>query len=132
MQQRITIPEIKNHEWFLKNLPADLMDEKTIGNQFEEPDQPMQSHDEIMGIISEATVPAPGVYGLNSYMTDGLDMDDDMDLENDSDIDVDSSGEVVYAMWWEHVFCLLKRQLPPTSKALLGLWLCRLSQENAW
>ncbi|RVW57589.1 Serine/threonine-protein kinase SRK2E [Vitis vinifera] len=95
---RITIPEIKNHEWFLKNLPADLMDEKTIGNQFEEPDQPMQSHDEIMGIISEATVPAPGVYGLNSYMTDGLDMDDDMDLENDSDIDVDSSGEVVYAM----------------------------------
>ncbi|KAL6337895.1 hypothetical protein AAG906_002360 [Vitis piasezkii] len=91
---RITIPEIKNHEWFLKNLPADLMDEKTIGNQFEEPDQPMQSHDEIMGIISEATVPAPGVYGLNSYMTDGLDMDDDMDLENDSDIDVDSSGEI--------------------------------------
>ncbi|XP_034690119.1 serine/threonine-protein kinase SRK2I isoform X1 [Vitis riparia] len=95
---RITIPEIKNHEWFLKNLPADLMDEKTIGNQFEEPDQPMQSHDEIMAIISEATVPAPGVNGLNSYMTDGLDMDDDMDLENDSDIDVDSSGEVVYAM----------------------------------
>ena len=98
MQQRIAIPEIKNHEWFLRNLPADLMDEKTMGNQFEEPDQPMQSHDEIMGIISEATVPAPGVYGLNSYMIDDLDMDYDMDLENDSDIDIDSSGEVVYAM----------------------------------
>lgn len=92
------MPEIKNHVWFLKNLPADLMDEKTMGNQFEEPDQPMQSQDEIMAIISEATVPAPGVCSLNSYVTDGLDLDDDMDLENDSDVDAYSSGEVVYAI----------------------------------
>ncbi|KAL3592091.1 hypothetical protein D5086_010731 [Populus alba] len=49
---RITIPEIRNHEWFLKNLPADLMDEKTMGSQFEEPDQPMQSVDAIMQIVS--------------------------------------------------------------------------------
>ena len=28
--QRITIPEIRNHEWFLKNLPADLMDDNTM------------------------------------------------------------------------------------------------------
>ncbi|KAL6222546.1 hypothetical protein ACLB2K_005938 [Fragaria x ananassa] len=57
---RITIPEIKNHPWFLKNLPADLMDEMTMGNQFEEPDQPMQSIDTIMQIIAEATIPAWG------------------------------------------------------------------------
>ncbi|XWS29376.1 hypothetical protein CRYUN_Cryun24cG0024200 [Craigia yunnanensis] len=53
---RITIPEIRNHEWFLKNLPADLMDENTMGNHFEEPDQPMQSTDTIMQIIAEATI----------------------------------------------------------------------------
>ncbi|RXI07197.1 hypothetical protein DVH24_026333 [Malus domestica] len=93
---RITIPEIKNHPWFLKNLPADLMDE---GNQFEEPDQPMQSLDAIMQIIAEATIPAAGTLGLSSYMTDNLDMDDDMDdLDSESELDVDSSGEIVYAI----------------------------------
>ncbi|XP_052204512.1 serine/threonine-protein kinase SRK2I-like isoform X2 [Diospyros lotus] len=89
--QRITMPEIRNHEWFLKNLPAELMDEKTMSNQYEEPDQPMQSVDTIMQIISEATVPPVGLYNL--------DMDDDMDdLESESDLDVDSSGEIIYAV----------------------------------
>ncbi|TQD75022.1 hypothetical protein C1H46_039441 [Malus baccata] len=59
-EKRITIPVIRNHEWFLKNLPADLMVENTMNNQFEEPDQPMQSLDEIMQIIAEATIPAAG------------------------------------------------------------------------
>lgn len=99
MLQRITIPNIKNHEWFLKNLPADLMDERTMGNQFEEPDQPMQSIDAIMQIIAEATIPAVGAQSLNSYSIDNLDMDDDMDdLESDSELDIDSSGEIVYAL----------------------------------
>ncbi|KAG6766940.1 hypothetical protein POTOM_028118 [Populus tomentosa] len=39
--QMITIPDIRNHEWFLKNLPTDLKDEKTMGSHFEESDQPM-------------------------------------------------------------------------------------------
>lgn len=97
--QRITIPEIRNHEWFLKNLPADLMDENTTDNQFEELDQPMQSIDEIMQIIAEATIPAAGTCGINQYLTGSLDIDDDMDdLESDPDLDVDSSGEIIYAM----------------------------------
>lgn len=89
---RISIPEIRNHEWFLKNLPADLMDEKMISDQFEEPEQPMQSIDVIMQIISEATVPPPGLYNL--------DMDDFMDdLDSDPEsLDIDSSGEVIYAI----------------------------------
>lgn len=71
-------------------------------NQFEEPDQPMQSLDEIMQIIAEATVPAPGTNNLNQYLAGTLDMDDDMDedLETEPDLDIDSSGEIVYAMWW--------------------------------
>lgn len=99
LQQRISIPEIKNHEWFLKNLPADLMD-NTTNNQFEEPDQRMQSIDEIMQIITEATIPAAGTNSLNHYLTGSLDIDDDMeeDLESDPDLDIDSSGEIVYAM----------------------------------
>lgn len=84
--------EIRNHVWFLRNLPADLMDERTLGNRFEGPDHPMQSVQVIMQIISEATIPPAGLHDLDM-------MDDDMDdLESDSDIDVDSSGEFIYAM----------------------------------
>lgn len=69
-------------------------------SQFDEADQPMQSIDEIMQIISEATIPAAGAHSLNQYLTGSLDIDDDMeeDLETDPDLDIDSSGEVVYAM----------------------------------
>ncbi|XWS41957.1 hypothetical protein CRYUN_Cryun17cG0126900 [Craigia yunnanensis] len=95
---RITIPEIRNHEWFLKYLPADLMDENTMGNHFVEPDQPMQSTDTIMQIIAEATIPAAGAHGLNHYMLDNLDDEDMDDLDSESELDVDSSGEIVYAM----------------------------------
>ncbi|GMI68855.1 sucrose nonfermenting 1(SNF1)-related protein kinase 2.3 [Hibiscus trionum] len=95
---RITIPEIRNHEWFLKNLPADLMDEHTMGSHFEEPDQPMQSTDTIMQIIAEATIPAAGATNLNHYMVDNLDDEDMDDLDSESELDVDSSGEIVYAM----------------------------------
>lgn len=92
--------EIHNHEWFLKNLPADLMDDSTMSNQYEEPDQPMQSIDQIMQIIAEATIPAAGTLGLNQYLTGSLDLDDeDMDdFVSDPELDVDSSGEIVYAM----------------------------------
>ncbi|KAE8721820.1 Serine/threonine-protein kinase SAPK10 [Hibiscus syriacus] len=91
--------EIRNHEWFLKNLPADLMDENTMNNQFEESDQPMQSVDEIMQIISEATIPAANTNSLNQYLTSSLDIEDDMeDLDSDPELDIDSSGEIIYAM----------------------------------
>ncbi|KAL0872643.1 hypothetical protein Bca101_022348 [Brassica carinata] len=100
--KRISIPEIRNHEWFLKNLPADLMnDDDTMNSQFDESDQPAQSIEEIMQIIAEATVPPAGTQSLNQYLTGSLDIDEDMeeDLESDlDDLDIDSSGEIVYAM----------------------------------
>lgn len=76
------------------------MDEGKANNQFEEPDQPMQNDDEIMQIITEATIPPAGASNLNQYLTGCLDIDDDMDedLESDPDLDLDSSGEIVYAM----------------------------------
>ncbi|KAF5766257.1 putative protein kinase CAMK-OST1L family [Helianthus annuus] len=93
--QRITMDEIKRHDWFLKNHPANLMDEdKTMSNQFEEPDQPMQSVDTIMQIISEATIPPAGLYDLDMMDDDDLD-----DFDSDPDeLDIDSSGEIIYAM----------------------------------
>lgn len=78
------------------------MDDSTMSAQYEEPDQPMQSMDEIMQILAEATIPPPGARAINQYLTEGLDIDDDDDmddLDSDPDLDVDSSGEIVYAMW---------------------------------
>ncbi|WVZ10479.1 hypothetical protein V8G54_015009 [Vigna mungo] len=96
--ERITIREILKNEWFLKNLPPYLTDENIMGKQFVESDQPMQSIDTIMQIISEATVPAAGTYSLDQFLTDDI-IDDNTD-ESDSDFEqyVDSSGEIVYAM----------------------------------
>ncbi|KAG5540724.1 hypothetical protein RHGRI_020831 [Rhododendron griersonianum] len=45
------------------------MDEKTMSNQYEEPDQPMHSIDTIMQIISEATILPVGLYNLDSIAT---------------------------------------------------------------
>jgi serine/threonine-protein kinase SRK2 len=103
---RITMPEIMNHSWFLKNLPAGLMDGATVSNQYEEPDQPMQNMNEIMQILAEATIPPDAASGINQLLSDSLDPDDDEeedyydmeDLGSDLDLDADSSGEVVYAL----------------------------------
>ncbi|XP_039140044.1 serine/threonine-protein kinase SRK2E isoform X1 [Dioscorea cayenensis subsp. rotundata] len=92
--KRITMNEIRNHEWFLKNLPAELMDENMSSDQYEEPDQPMQSIDQIMQIIEEATIPPAATHNFG----DDLDLEDDMeDLYSDLDLDVETSGEVVFA-----------------------------------
>lgn len=96
----ITIPEIRNHPWFLKNLLADLMDDNTMRKQYEEPEQPMQSMNEFMQMdLAEATIPAVGSRGLNQFLNDDIDLDDDMeDLDSDADLDLESSGDIVYAI----------------------------------
>ncbi|QHO27984.1 Serine/threonine-protein kinase SRK2E [Arachis hypogaea] len=68
--------------------------------QFEEPEQPMQSIEEIMQLIAEATIPAARTQSLNHYLNGSLDIDDmDEDLElDDPNLDIDNSGEIVYAM----------------------------------
>lgn len=91
--QRINIQEIKNHEWFLKNLPTDLVDLADRSYGFEDPNHPTQSIEEIMQIISEAREPEASTGG--NYFGDVM---DDMDVENDLDPDYDSSGEFVCAM----------------------------------
>ena len=43
---------------------ADLMKENTMGNHFEESEQPMQSTDAIMQIVAKATISAAGAHWL--------------------------------------------------------------------
>ncbi|CAM8984897.1 unnamed protein product [Rhodiola kirilowii] len=93
--KRISIPEIKNHPWFLKNLPKDLVEaEKTSYNDVLPLDQPVQSVEEIMRIIQEARTSIKdakkGVYDEFGSLDPG-DEDDDVDIESE----IDMSGEFV-------------------------------------
>ncbi|KAJ8451043.1 hypothetical protein Cgig2_026852 [Carnegiea gigantea] len=52
--KRITIPEIKKHPWFLKNLPKDLMEREKTNYTEADGDEPLQSVEEITRIVQEA------------------------------------------------------------------------------
>lgn len=89
--QRITIPEITNHPWFLKNLPIEL----TEGGSWQGNDvnNPSQNIEEVLSIIQEARkpveVPKVGAHILGGSM-DLDDLDADADLE-----DIETSGDFV-------------------------------------
>uniref|UniRef100_A0A5B6ZQ24 non-specific serine/threonine protein kinase n=1 Tax=Davidia involucrata TaxID=16924 RepID=A0A5B6ZQ24_DAVIN len=84
--KRITIPEIKKHHWFLKNIPKELIEgEKT---NYEEAGRglPLQSVDEIMRIIQEAKTPGEGSKAEGQSASGELESDDaEADLESEID-----------------------------------------------
>ncbi|KAL5181725.1 Serine/threonine-protein kinase SRK2A [Glycine soja] len=52
--KRISISEIKQHLWFRKNLPREIIEAERRGYEETQKDQPSQSVEEIMRIIQEA------------------------------------------------------------------------------
>lgn len=88
--QRITIPEIRSHPWFLKNLPVELMEGGSWQSQ--DVNNPSQTMEEVQFIIQEAMktteVPKVGEFSMGGSM----DLDD---LDADTDLDVDTSGDFV-------------------------------------
>ncbi|CAL9126346.1 unnamed protein product [Musa textilis] len=61
-ERRITISEIRNHPWFLKNLPRELTEAAQAQYYKRDNDAPTyspQSIEEIMRIVSEARTPPP-------------------------------------------------------------------------
>lgn len=64
-----------------------------MNNHFQEPDQPMQSIDQVMQIVLEATI--PGARGPNQYLMNSTDLeDDDMDVDDyESDVDLSDLDE---------------------------------------
>eukprot|EP00252_Welwitschia_mirabilis_P024842 TRINITY_DN752_c0_g1_i3.p1 TRINITY_DN752_c0_g1~~TRINITY_DN752_c0_g1_i3.p1 ORF type:complete len:256 (-),score=38.94 TRINITY_DN752_c0_g1_i3:554-1321(-) len=57
--RRITIKEIRNHPWFLKNLPKELREGAEASYPHDESSNPPQSVEEIMRILEEARIPPP-------------------------------------------------------------------------
>lgn len=86
--KRITLPEIKQHPWFLKNLPKELI-EGEKSNYESERDQPVQSEEETMQIIQEARTPGQGhrVGRLGAALEP--DTDEEADLESEIDVSCD-------------------------------------------
>ncbi|KAJ9135159.1 hypothetical protein P3X46_032370 [Hevea brasiliensis] len=87
--KRITIPEIKQHPWFLKNFPKELIEIEKKNFAESERDQPIQSVDEVMCIIQEAKMPGE-VAKVSEQAIAGTSDDWDADLESE----IDASGDI--------------------------------------
>ena len=92
--KRITIGEIRNHPWFLKNLPRELMEGAEASYEHDDPDHSPQSVDEIMKILAEARIPAAGATNIGHLLWDEDDEDEeDPAFDETRDGNVESSGE---------------------------------------
>nr|XP_018675133.1 PREDICTED: serine/threonine-protein kinase SAPK1 isoform X2 [Musa acuminata subsp. malaccensis]XP_018675157.1 PREDICTED: serine/threonine-protein kinase SAPK1 isoform X2 [Musa acuminata subsp. malaccensis] len=97
-EQRITVPEIKNHPWFLKNLPMELTDGYQHGLETGDAMAPTQSIEEAMAIIQDAQNPGEAPKLGHGHFIGGGSMDlDDMDGDMDLD-DIETSGDFVCAL----------------------------------
>jgi len=91
--QRITIPEIKNHPWFLKNLPIEMTDEYQQNMQLPGMNTPEQSLEEVTAIIQEARKPGEATKVAGQVPCLGSMDLDDVDLDYIDDIDIENSGD---------------------------------------
>ncbi|RWR83251.1 serine/threonine-protein kinase SAPK7-like protein [Cinnamomum micranthum f. kanehirae] len=89
--RRITLKEIKNHPWFLKNLPRELTESaQVIYYQRDNPRFSVQSVDDIMKIVGEARAPPP-----SSRPTGGFGWGGEEDEEEDPEQEEEEGEEDV-------------------------------------
>ncbi|TYG46302.1 hypothetical protein ES288_D11G246200v1 [Gossypium darwinii] len=94
-EKRITIPEIKQHPWFLKHLPKEFMGGEG-GNLEKEEDEQFQSIEEVLSTIEEAREPGEGPKIGSQLLGGSMELDD---LDTDADIDdIETSGDFVCAL----------------------------------
>lgn len=92
--QRITLKDIKNHPWFLKNLPRELTDSaQAIYYQRENPGFSGQSVEEIMKIVGEARKPPPSSRSLKNFGWGAETDDEEDDVEEEVEEEEDDEDE---------------------------------------
>ncbi|PSS11590.1 Serine/threonine-protein kinase [Actinidia chinensis var. chinensis] len=91
--KRITIPEIKQHPWFLKSMPKELIEVEKM-NYTDTNHSQLQSVEEIMRIIQEAKTPGEGSKDKGQASASAGSFDPD-DTDIDLDYEVDDSGDYV-------------------------------------
>lgn len=87
--KRISIPEIKHHPWFLKNLAK----ETAKGKEEAEKENGRQSVEDIMKIIQEAGTTTVGQGSNGGGIVSGGGSLDGEDLQVDEESEVDVSGD---------------------------------------
>ncbi|XP_044462089.1 serine/threonine-protein kinase SRK2A-like isoform X2 [Mangifera indica] len=102
--RRISIKEIKNHPWFLKNLPRELTEPaQAIYYRKENPTFSLQTVEEIMKIVEEAKVPPPVSQSIGGFgwggEEDGDEKEENTDAEEEDEYEkrvkeAQASGEV--------------------------------------
>ncbi|KAJ4950811.1 hypothetical protein NE237_027643 [Protea cynaroides] len=97
-EKRITIPEIKNHPWFLKNLPIELMEREEGSMLNNDIYATAQSTEEVLSIIQEARKYADQGPKIGGHFIGGSMDLDDIDADTDLDDDVETSGDFVCAL----------------------------------
>lgn len=97
--QRITIPEIEKHPWFLGNLPIDYVSPETTSVQSRDTDEcSSQSIEEALAIIREARKADEPPKMNHLYVGGSMDLDE-IDTDEDSyDDDIDTSEDFVCAL----------------------------------
>nr|XP_043639982.1 serine/threonine-protein kinase SAPK2-like [Erigeron canadensis] len=98
-EKRITIPEIKKHPWFVKNMPSDFLEDGDSYVEVDKTNTPSQSIVEVISIIQEARK-GPMDAKLEGQFVggDGMELDDEINSDDEFEDDVDTSGDFVCAM----------------------------------
>lgn len=91
--KRITIPEIKKHPWFLKNMPKDLIEGEKSNYEEDSDGKPLQSVEEITRIVQEARTPGEGVKTADGQPPP-LGSSGSVEL-NDAEVESDLSGDFI-------------------------------------
>ncbi|KAF5746792.1 Kinase superfamily protein isoform 3 [Tripterygium wilfordii] len=90
-EKRMTIAEIKNHPWYLKHLPIELMEGGSWQNH--DVNNPSQSMEEVLSIVQEARKPIEVNKFGGNFTGGSMDLDD---LDADADLeDIETSGDFV-------------------------------------
>lgn len=111
LSQRITIREIRNHPWFLKNLPRELTETAQAVYYKRDNTAPiysLQSVEEIMKIVTEARTPPPSTTPVAGFgWTEDEEQDDrggrqgneeqEAEEEEDSEDEYDKRVKEVHA-----------------------------------
>ncbi|CAN1305365.1 Serine/threonine-protein kinase SRK2B [Linum perenne] len=93
--KRITIKEIKNHPWFLKNLPRELTEAaQTMYYRKENPAFSIQTVEEITKIVDDAKVPAPVSRSIGTFGWGGDEDEDSKEEEPEPEPEPEAEAEV--------------------------------------
>lgn len=105
--QRITIPEIKKHPWFLNKLPKEFMEElgeeekkqNDVKGVDDDDSYQTQSIEEILSIIQEARKPGEGPKVDGQFVGGGMDPDEMDEYDDLDDMETSDDFDFVCEVW---------------------------------